>query len=79
MCARFAQCTDVDGKIPHAIRRADSAPFAMAGLWEHWIRPDGSKIASCTIIVTEANTLLSPIHERMPVILDAADYSAWLA
>jgi putative SOS response-associated peptidase YedK len=66
------------GKVPHAIRREDGAPFAMAGLWEHWTGADGSEIASCTIIVTDANALLALIHDRMPVILDAADYDAWL-
>ncbi len=40
--------------------------------------PDGSEIDSCTIIVTDANALLAPIHDRMPVILDAADYGTWL-
>ena len=39
------------GKVPHAIRREDGAPFAMAGLWEHWTGADGSEIASCTIMV----------------------------
>jgi putative SOS response-associated peptidase YedK len=67
-----------DGKVPHAIRRKDREPFAMAGLWEHWTGPDGSEIVSCAIIVTEANRLLAPIHDRMPVILNAADYSTWL-
>ncbi|MEA3642421.1 MAG: SOS response-associated peptidase [Lamprobacter sp.] len=67
-----------DGKQPFAIRRTDRTPFAMAGLFEHWQGEDGSVIDSCTIIVTEANALLRPIHERMPVILDPADYGAWL-
>jgi len=67
-----------DGKVPHAIRRKDREPFAMAGLWEHWTGADGSEIQSCTIIVTEANRLLALIHDRMPVILDPADYRAWL-
>ena len=66
------------GKVPHAIRREDHKPFAMAGLWEHWLGPDGSEIDSCTIIVTDANALLAPIHDRMPVILDAAAYGTWL-
>ena len=65
--------TGADGKVPHAIRRDDREPFAMAGLWEHWLGPDGSEIESCTIIVTDANALLAPIHDRMPVILDAPD------
>ncbi|HLI11140.1 MAG TPA: SOS response-associated peptidase [Alphaproteobacteria bacterium] len=53
--------------------------FAFAGLWELWERsPDGKPIESCTIVTTEANELLRPIHHRMPVILSAADYAAWL-
>ena len=56
-------------------------PFAMAGLWERWPGPVGAEapVESCTIITTEANTLCAEIHDRMPVILDAADYDAWLA
>lgn len=53
-------------------------PFAFAGLWSHWTGADGSEIESCTILTTQANELLSPIHERMPVILNAADYGIWL-
>ncbi len=67
-----------DGKQPFSIRRKDRTPFAMAGLFEHWQGEDGSVINSCTIIVTEANALLRPIHERMPVILDPVDYGTWL-
>ena len=39
-----------NGKVPHAIRREDHEPFAMAGLWEHWTGDDGSEIESCTIV-----------------------------
>ena len=67
-----------DGKTPMLIRREDSAPFAMAGLWEHWQGETGASIESCTIIVTNANALVRPVHERMPVILDPADYASWL-
>lgn len=53
--------------------------FAFAGLWERWEKaPDGIPIESCTIITTNANSLLCPIHERMPVILRPEDYAAWL-
>mgnify|MGYP006288141767 CR=1 FL=1 len=65
-------------KTPHAIRRNDHGLFAMAGLWEHWEGENGAVIDSCTIIVTEANALLAPIHDRMPVILDPSDYGTWL-
>lgn len=54
-------------------------PFAFVGLWERWTKaPDGAPLESCTIVTTEANALLRPIHERMPVILAPADYESWL-
>jgi putative SOS response-associated peptidase YedK len=55
--------------------------FAFAGLWEWWGGPDGANapVESCTIITTDANELAREVHDRMPVILDAADYAAWLA
>jgi putative SOS response-associated peptidase YedK len=51
--------------------------FGFAGLWEIWERPDGV-IESFTIITTEANSIMAPIHERMPVILNHQDYAEWL-
>ena len=65
-------------KQPYYIRLADDRPFAFAGLWERWRRPEGGDLETCTIITTEANDALRPIHERMPVILPAADRAAWL-
>jgi len=64
-------------KQPYFIHRKDGAPFAFAGLWEHWELED-LKIDSCTIIVTQANKLITPIHDRMPVILAQADFDRWL-
>lgn len=52
--------------------------FAVAGLWERWQSDDGSEILSCTLLTTNPNELLAPIHNRMPVILDPADYDVWL-
>ncbi len=66
------------GKQPYRITLKDGAPFAFAGLWEHWTSPEGDVIQSFTIVVTDANELLRPIHDRMPVILDPADYALWL-
>lgn len=66
------------GRQPYAVRLKDTDLFAFAGLWEHWEGEDGKIIESCTIIVTDANELLRPIHDRMPVILDPDDYDAWL-
>jgi putative SOS response-associated peptidase YedK len=64
-------------KQPYYIRLRQSDPFAFAGLWEHWER-EGHTIESCTIIVTQANTLIATIHDRMPAILSPADYDTWL-
>ena len=56
----------------------DGVPFAFAGLWEHWTGPNGEELWSCTIITTEANSVMSPVHHRMPVILDPNQFDAWL-
>jgi putative SOS response-associated peptidase YedK len=66
------------GKQPHYILPADDRPFGFAGLWERWTSPDGSEIESCTILTTDANELMAPVHNRMPVILAPDDYAAWL-
>lgn len=66
------------GKQPHFISMQDGRPFALAGLWEHWERPGEPPIDSCTIITTEPNELLAPIHDRMPVILDESAYDEWM-
>jgi putative SOS response-associated peptidase YedK len=65
-------------KRPFVVRRADHQPFAMAGIWEHWMGADGNELESCSIIVTDANAAVAAIHEHMPVILDPADFAAWL-
>lgn len=53
-------------------------PFGFAGLWESWHSPSGDQIESCTILTTIANEIMQPIHDRMPVILEARDYDRWL-
>jgi putative SOS response-associated peptidase YedK len=65
-------------KIQHFIRLKSGKPFAFAGLWEHWQSPDGSEVKSATIITTTPNKLVSPIHNRMPVILLRHAYTQWL-
>jgi len=65
-------------KQPYFIRLRDDRPFAFAGLWESWEGPDSSQIESCTLLTTEPNELMRPIHDRMPVILPADGYQAWL-
>lgn len=65
-------------KQPFYIRMKDERPFAFAGLWETWHEEDGPEIRSCTILTTEANDRLSPVHGRMPVILDPENYDFWM-
>ena len=60
------------------IHLKDGAPFAFAGLWDEWQAPDGSSLRTCTIITTAPNPLVAPIHDRMPVLLQPADYDEWL-
>ena len=69
-----------EGKLrrPFRIARRDGEPFAFAGLWERFTPAGGAAIVSFTIITTEANALLRPLHARMPVMLAAGDYGAWL-
>src|SRR5262249_48907390 len=62
---------------PHYFHLWDARPFAFAGLWDHWGR-DGETVESCTILTTEANELVKPVHERMPVIVAPADFGPWL-
>jgi putative SOS response-associated peptidase YedK len=66
-----------DGKQPYRFQREDLEPFAFAGLWE-FARIAGQDILSATIIVGEPNSLAAAIHDRMPVILEPADYDRWL-
>ena len=67
------------GKQPYLIRRRDRAPFVFAGLWESWEdKESGEVLESCSIVTTDANETLSPIHHRMPVILDSSDGRFWM-
>ena len=65
------------GKQPYQIRKTDNSLFAFAGLWEYWDN-EGETIYSCTIITTEANEFMQPVHNRMPVIIDYQNYNLWL-
>ena len=64
-------------KQPWLIRPASGATLAFAGLWDLWEGHEGC-LESCTIITTAANALMAPIHDRMPVVLQARDWAFWL-
>ena len=65
-------------KTPMYIQVKGQAVFAMAGLWEVWHSPHGDEVRTFTIITTDANEFMTPIHNRMPVILHKSDYAQWL-
>jgi putative SOS response-associated peptidase YedK len=65
-------------KQPYRVTLKSQGIFSMAGLYDTWVSPNGEKISSCTIITTEPNELMSPIHSRMPVILDPEEEETWL-
>src|SRR5687767_14825889 len=65
-------------KQPYYVYPSGGALFAFAGLWEQWQDPHLS-LETCAIITTDANEKMAAVHERMPVIVSPAEYSAWLS
>jgi len=66
-------------KQPYAFGMTHAQPFAFAGLWDAWKEPDGKWLISYAIITTDANEVMQPVHNRMPVILHHRDYDRWLS
>ncbi|NIP37474.1 MAG: SOS response-associated peptidase [Candidatus Dadabacteria bacterium] len=71
------QKVDSKTKIPYFVRLKNKKPFSFAGLWDHWEK-EGNDLYTFTIITTDANKLMEPIHDRMPVILDKEGSYKWL-
>ena len=65
-------------KQPFRVTRTDDQPFAMAGLWESW-GDNGAQRETVTILTTDSNETIAPIHDRMPVMLEPAEEADWLA
>lgn len=70
--------TEGKKKLPYFVAAADGVPLAFAGIWDRWRPRAGDPVESFSIITTDANAILAPIHDRMPVILPEASWSAWL-
>lgn len=67
------------GKQPHYIHAVNDTLIGVAGLWERWTRPsDGESLDTFTVITTDANDALRPLHDRMPVILPPEAFGTWL-
>lgn len=65
-------------RTPLYFTRKSGDPMAFAGLWENWQSPDGGWIRSCAILTTAANSVIEPVHNRMPVILSDETLPLWL-
>jgi putative SOS response-associated peptidase YedK len=65
-------------KQPFAIARQDGMPLALAGIWAGWRGKDGEVLRSFAVITTDANLLMTRVHNRMPVIVEEADWPVWL-
>ncbi len=71
---------DAKAKQPYAIALKDDGLFAFAGLWDTWKnKASGEELQTYTILTTDPNELLKPIHNRMPVIVARRDYERWIA
>ena len=66
-------------KQPVLIRRPDGRALTFAGLWDRWFERPGEPVYTCTIVTTAASSLLRPVHDRMPVILEPAEREIWLS
>ena len=65
-------------KQPWYIRLKGDMPMAMGGLWESWIDPAGEIVRTFCVVTTNANEVMQPIHERMPVIIPKENWATWL-
>ncbi len=65
-------------RAPHWFQPEAGGVLAIAGLWEHWNSPRGDILETFTLLTTEANECVSSVHGRMPVLLQAHHYEAWL-
>lgn len=65
------------GKRPHRIHRVDDRPFTLAGIWDRW-KGGGEVLESCSIVTTKPNSVVEPLHDRMPVIIEPDDRKRWL-
>jgi putative SOS response-associated peptidase YedK len=76
----FEWHTEPDGKQPHYFTRRDGQLIGIAGIWDEWKDIEtGESLRSCAMIITEANSFVSSLHDRMPVILERDQFADWLS
>jgi putative SOS response-associated peptidase YedK len=69
---------DKKTKYPFAFALKSGEPYALAGLWERWQQESGDALETFTILTTDPNEVMEPVHNRMPVIVAERDYERWL-
>ncbi len=74
----FEWAATPNGKVPHYVTMRDASPLAFAGIWDSWKTPEGEAIETCAILTTTANSLMAPLHDRMPVLLHPTEFELWL-
>jgi putative SOS response-associated peptidase YedK len=74
----FEWKTDGKVKTPYYFQLKSAEPLALGGLWESWTSPEGEIVRTFCVITTKANELMTPIHERMPVIIHSKNFGKWL-
>lgn len=74
----FEWKTDGKVKTPYYFQLKSAEPLALGGLWESWTSPEGEIVRTFCVITTKANELMTPIHERMPVIIHPKNFGKWL-
>lgn len=65
-------------KQPYLMRLTTKRVFFLAGIWETWISPEGEVIETAAMLTTAANDIVAKVHDRMPTILKAENFSSWL-
>ena len=78
-CTGFYEWERRDPKLPLPwfVTRTDGQPLVMAGIWQDWEK-DGQHLTGCAIVTCAANAAMRQIHDRLPVILNPADWPLWL-
>ena len=61
----------------YRIRKDNYKTFWLGGIWSKWSSPVGDEIESCCILTTEPNTLIQPLHHRMPVVVPNGYEEQW--
>lgn len=65
-------------KQPYYFSMKSGGPFGLGGVWESWRMPDGNILRTCCLITTGPNDIMTPVHDRMPVIISSDNYDQWL-